>query len=296
MDVFALGELVKVEGGIDAGVGEFFGLRAGGRAEMARAVAADARAAGMGRGGCGGAARTSCRALAADDKDDGEQGDDDVDLALVFGTQWHGHGYCPPCRWQAGGGAGVSSPGFRSGRQAAGSASAGRSQVETRRRRLTWPPCCPVRAMARMTKKVWSRSRLLTKRMICGIFAADAGIHGDFSEVGAGLALGVLDAGEADAGCDLEIADARGDGGIVGRDALQEEGLHLGRGSVDTLVEAAQGSGLKVEGLQLDLLAGQGVGGAAVGGGPVQTKADGKGDDENKQNGKAGIVPGERRA
>jgi len=47
-------------------------------------------------------------------------------------------------------------------------ASAGLSQVETRMRRLTTPPCWPVRFMARMTKKFWSRSRLFTKRMISG--------------------------------------------------------------------------------------------------------------------------------
>ena len=109
------------------------------------------------------------------------------------------------------------------------------------------------------------------------VFAADAGFHGDLSEVGTGLALRVLDAGEANAGGHFEIADARGDGGVVGRNALVEEGAHLRAGFVDALVEAAQGGGLQVERLELDLLAGEGVSGAGVDGGPVEAEADGQG-------------------
>ena len=42
------------------------------------------------------------------------------------------------------------------------------TRAETLRRRLTRPPCWPVRAIWRMTKKVLSRSSAFTKRMICG--------------------------------------------------------------------------------------------------------------------------------
>ena len=78
-----------------------------------------------------------------------------------------------------------------------------------------------------------------------------------------------------------------GDGGVVGGNALGVEGLHLGARFIDALVEAAKGSGLQIEGLQLDLLAGQGVGGLAVGGGPVQAEADGEADHEQEQHGEA---------
>ena len=50
---------------------------------------------------------------------------------------------------------------------------------------------------------------LLMKRMMDGIVAADAGVHADFCEARAGLALRVLHAREAHARGDLQLADAR---------------------------------------------------------------------------------------
>ena len=70
--------------------------------------------------------------------------------------------------------------------------------------------------------------------------------------------------------------------------------MNLHAGLFDALIESAQGSGLHLLSLQFDLLAGQGIGGAAVGGYPVHTEADRQNDDQHKHNGKADKVPGKR--
>jgi hypothetical protein len=115
----------------------------------------------------------------------------------------------------------------------------------------------------------------------------------EISEIRTGRALGILHAGEADRGFEGQVADAGGDGGVVGGNALVIKAQHLGAGIGHALVEAAQGSGAEVEGSQLDLLGGQSVVGAAAGGGPVESEADGQDDDGGQQQGKAGVVPGE---
>src|SRR5208337_801143 len=58
-----------------------------------------------------------------------------------------------------------------------------------------------------------------------GIVAADAGVHADFREAGAGIALRVLHAREAHPRGDLQLDDARVNRGVVGRDALLVEVL-----------------------------------------------------------------------
>jgi hypothetical protein len=79
-----------------------------------------------------------------------------------------------------------------------------------------------------------------------------------------------------------QFANARGDGGIVERDAPRVEGLHLVAGIVNPFAEAAQRKGFQVHSLQLKLFGLQCAGGAVIGGGPVQAKADGESDDGNQ--------------
>src|ERR1035437_4889167 len=102
---------------------------------------------------------------AANSHDGRKQANHDVNLALVLKSERYGHGYMPSL--PALGTLGVA-PGSGVAGKPLAAASSVRSQVETRSRRFTSPPCCPVSDMARTTKNVWSRSRPFTKRMICG--------------------------------------------------------------------------------------------------------------------------------
>src|ERR1035441_9278272 len=161
--------------GVNAGIGKLLGLWTVGCGRICRCRAATCRgslgARGAGysrhrtRGRRGASKNTILDLVAAHADDHHTEGGEDVDLSLVFLSQGHGHGYSPSFPVLAGGTA--SSPGCGVGASPLGT-SAGLSQVETRRRRLTKPPCWPVSDRPRMTKKFWSRSRLFTKRMICG--------------------------------------------------------------------------------------------------------------------------------
>ena len=68
----------------------------------------------------------------------------------------------------------------------------------------------------------------------------------------AGLALRVLHAREAHAGCNRQFADAAGDDGVVGREcAFCRRASICSRRFFDALIEAAKRSGLDFESLQL---------------------------------------------
>ena len=81
------------------------------------------------------------------------------------------------------------------------------------------------------------------------VLAPNARIYRDFSEVACGCFWGLLKAGDSHARFHRKVTNLYGDGGVVRRNALRIELLYLLARIEDALVDAAQRSGLELEGL-----------------------------------------------
>ena len=177
---------------------------------------------------------------------------------------------CPPL--PAAEGSGAVSPACGVGGNPLASASARRSQVETLQPQVDLPALLAGKGHGADHEEGPVALQAVDEAHDLRVFAADAGFHRDFSQVGAGLALRVLDAREPHARRPLPDRRCARRWRSSWAGCACHRRPASGAGFFHALVQAAQRGGLKFQRLELNLLAGQGIGGAAVGGGPVQPR------------------------